>query len=80
MKLSEESELDWAHLSARGRRFAKFLARGLSDEEIYQELGGVYRRSAVDRVIRILMLDTHSPTREALMAWIAKNLPKGAKL
>jgi hypothetical protein len=70
-----DTKVGWSYLGARERRFAKFLARGLSDDEIYEELGGLYRRSAIDRVIRLLMSHTNTATRGDLVRWIAANRP-----
>lgn len=78
---SNGSEFNWTHMSARQRRIAKYLARGLSDEqirsEIYQRTGISWRLGTVERVIRMLMNDSGSPTREALLEWISKNRPGG---
>lgn len=75
LTLFDDTKVGWSHLRARERRFAKFAARGLSDDEIYEELGGLYRRSAIDRVIRLLMNHTNTATREDLVRWIAANRP-----
>lgn len=71
----DASKVGWSQLRARERRIAKYLARGLSDAEIVEETGRLYRLSAVARVTRMLMDHTNSPTRDALLTWIAENRP-----
>src|SRR5205807_1776896 len=39
------------------------------------ETGDLCAESAVERVVRSLMFDTKSPTREALLEWIAEHRP-----